>query len=912
MNGSSNLKSFFKIPVLIIFIAGPGVLNAEVLVGAHDPTVIRDTRGVYTLLTTNNLLQIRQSTDEINWKVVGNIVPSVPAWVTTALGPSVTDIWAPDARYRNGTYWVYYACSSFGTNNSVIGLATNPTLDPTAANYKWTDQGLVFQSSTANNYNAIDPASYVDLNGNVWMVFGSFWDGIKMIAIDPTTGKQLASNTKIYSLASRGGGAIEGATLIEHGNDYYLFSSWDACCQGVSSTYNVRVGRSASVTGPYVDESGVNLMSSGGTEILSAYGIYIGPGGGSALHDGRRDFYSHHYYNANQGGNAYLHNREIVWDAQGWPHLTQPYMGHHNALEAEHAQLTGVNFAQGATASNGEYINDLNTAAGRVVFHFNALAAQTYELRILYANGGGSPSTHLLTVDSNPPVTVTYPATATFGTFSQSQTVTQNVSLTEGYNMISFQQGTGQAELDRVDVLRPAGNLVPAGSADNGVSYTYQAAGNAATLSATGWTEYEYLDFKTGGFNSLSVAFTGSATGPLRFVLDSLTGSVAVTTTLSVSGPQTITVPLPASFANATGVHDVFVQFNGTGTSPLSQFQFVQSGATPTMTATRTFTPTPSATRTATPAPSATATRTPTASATQTPTKTNTVTATLTPTKTPTSVATMTSSPTFTKTPTASPTVTATATSTLTSTSTRTPSFTMTPVATASATPTSTTTKTFTETSTPSATITFTKTLTASPTASATVTLTPVFSTTPTPTGTPSASQTPTLSSTRTPTASLTATATPTASLTPTPSFTLTRTPVFTQTPSATFTPMPSATQTFSPTASVTAAITVSVTPTVGQGVPITTPIPFPNPATGPTVTISFNLRSSSPWVRVEIFTTAFRKVNEVDLSNVPAGARFVTIPLTDSHGAPLANGIYYVVVVNQQGRAIGKLLILH
>jgi hypothetical protein len=108
------------------------------------------------------------------------------------------------------------------------------------------------------------------------------------------------------------------------------------------------------------------------------------------------------------------------------------------------------------------------------------------------------------------------------------------------------------------------------------------------------------------------------------------------------------------------------------------------------------------------------------------------------------------------------------------------------------------------------------------------------------------------------------------------------------------------------------ATATLSATPTVGQGVPITTPIPFPNPATGTTVTISFNLRSSSPWVRVEIFTTAFRKVNEVDLSNVPAGTRLATIPLTDSHGSALANGVYYVVVVNQQGRAIGKLLILH
>ena len=148
----------------------------------------------------------------------------------------------------------------------------------------------------------------------------------------------MASNTTVYSLASRAA-ALLIAPLHRARNHYYLFSSWDACCQGVNSTYNVRVGRSASVTGPYLDEAGVNLMNWGGTEVLSAYGIYIGPGGGSALHDGRRDFYSHHYYNANEGGNPYLHNREIVWDSQDWPHLTQPYMGHHNGLEAEHEQL---------------------------------------------------------------------------------------------------------------------------------------------------------------------------------------------------------------------------------------------------------------------------------------------------------------------------------------------------------------------------------------------------------------------------------------------------------------------------------------------------------------------------------------------------------------------------------------------
>jgi arabinan endo-1,5-alpha-L-arabinosidase len=992
MKGRLVLSQVLKITLLVAVIANPCRLMAEVLVGAHDPTVIRDTQGVYTLLTTNNLLQIRQSTDEINWTAVGNIVPAVPAWVTTILGPTVTDIWAPDARYRNGTYWVYYACSSFGTNNSVIGLATNPTLDTAASNYKWTDQGLVFQSTTADDYNAIDPASYVDLNGNVWMLFGSFWDGIKMIAIDPTTGKQLASNPTIYSLASRGGGAIEGSTMIEHQSDYYLFTSWDACCEGVSSTYNVRVGRSASVTGPYVDESGVNLMDSGGTEVLQAYGIYIGPGGGSAIHDGRRDFYCHHYYNANENGNPYLHNREIVWDNQGWPHLTQPYMGHHNALEAEHAQLVDVNFAQTASASNGEYINNIDAADSQVIFHFNALASETYELRILYANTGTTASTHLVTVDGNPAMTVTYPPTAASGTFSLTQAVTVSAPMTEGYNMVSFKPGTGQAELDRVDVLRPAGNLVPGGSNDNGVSYTYQAAANAATLSASGWAEYEYLDFQIGGYNSLSVAFEGSCTGPLRFVLDSLTGSVAVTTTVNVTGPATIIVPLPASYTGTTGIHDVYVQYNGTGTCPLQQFQFSLSGATNTPTPTNTYTnsPTPTPTRTVTSTASTTrtntATNTPTASATPsasvTPTKTTTYTQTatntltasatpsLTPTKTTTASPSNTASPSATSTGIPSPTRTPTPTAT----STTTPTVSFTPTTAFSSTGTATGTPTSTQTSTPSMTLTFTssptltasRTSTDSPTSSGTPTLTPTGTLPPTnsPTDsmTPSATASPTLTATPssttswTPTASSTATdsMTPTASLTATPSASPTRTSTATASPSstgtetptstpirtasstatstvmATRTPTPSSTSTFTLTASpiptLTPTFTLSETSTplatgtsttAHTATPTSTPtgtggvVLFPNPATGPgPVTLQVTL-SSAGQVQISVFTTAFRKVNTMTLSNVPAGTTDVALPLTDQQGTPLANGLYYVVVRTPQGRFITKLMIL-
>ncbi|HET9869786.1 MAG TPA: hypothetical protein VFR02_04750 [bacterium] len=75
-------------------------------------------------------------------------------------------------------------------------------------------------------------------------------------------------------------------------------------------------------------------------------------------------------------------------------------------------------------------------------------------------------------------------------------------------------------------------------------------------------------------------------------------------------------------------------------------------------------------------------------------------------------------------------------------------------------------------------------------------------------------------------------------------------------------------------------------------------------------MTVDFDLRDASAWVRVEVFTTAFRKVDEVDLSNLPAGPQRVTLPLTDRHGAALANGLYYVLVLNSQGRAIGKLLV--
>ena len=103
------------------------------------------------------------------------------------------NFWAPDVIYFNGQYHLYYAVSTFGSQVSAIGLATNPTLDPNDPSYQWTDQGPVIQSTTGNSYNCIDPSVLFDASSNLWMSFGSFWNGIYLVQLDAATGLRNAT-----------------------------------------------------------------------------------------------------------------------------------------------------------------------------------------------------------------------------------------------------------------------------------------------------------------------------------------------------------------------------------------------------------------------------------------------------------------------------------------------------------------------------------------------------------------------------------------------------------------------------------------------------------------------------------------------------------------------------------------------
>lgn len=287
----------------------PGVVTGDVVV--HDPSMVRTPEGEYLLYSTHGGLEARASDDRTAFERVGSAFPSPPAW-WSEYSPE-QDPWAPDISYHNGTYWMYYAVSSFGSNHSAIGLATSGTGQPGS----WTDQGVVYATDTDDDHNAIDPNLLVD--GDDWYLsFGSFWTGIKMIRVDPATGKRLGD--EFHHLASRESTAVEAPQIVKQGDYYYLFVSFDTCCSGTDSTYNVRVGRSTSPTGPYVDADGVPMTEGGGTAVLETHDRVIGPGGQSVLRDEDGDLLVYHYYDGDDNGTPKLGLNLIDWSS-GWPVL---------------------------------------------------------------------------------------------------------------------------------------------------------------------------------------------------------------------------------------------------------------------------------------------------------------------------------------------------------------------------------------------------------------------------------------------------------------------------------------------------------------------------------------------------------------------------------------------------------------
>ena len=220
----------------------------------HDPAIYHDPVSKdYFLYCTD--AKCMRSHDMIVWETLGKAVEKPPKEAIDWTGSDA--IWAPDIVKVGDEYRLYCSNSSFGSQRSCIFLAVSDKADG-----PFIPKGVVFRSDESMPVNAIDANIIEDVrNGKQYMVYGSFWGGCHIIELDKETGfARDTSGQPGICLARRPlwtDGAIEGPYIIynEKTDYYYLFVSYAS----LRSDYNIRVGRSRNVTGPYLDHNGRNM-----------------------------------------------------------------------------------------------------------------------------------------------------------------------------------------------------------------------------------------------------------------------------------------------------------------------------------------------------------------------------------------------------------------------------------------------------------------------------------------------------------------------------------------------------------------------------------------------------------------------------------------------------------------------------
>lgn len=323
----------------------------------HDPSVIKEGEYYYCYstdvafgATVQPGIQVRKSSDLIQWTFVDWVFSGLPAmgsnFIEQSGGEPFNALWAPYIMKVGNEFRLYYSLSSAIPRLSVIGLAT-----ATSPMGPWTEKGLVVVSKddASIQTNAIDPTVVIDQAGSHWMFYGSAWDGIYKLQLNPSTGLALYGADKGVRVAQRGftgnsiNGNIEGPEVIYNAqfNKYYLFIAYD----WLQTKYNVRVGRSDSAEGPFTDFDGndINTEADHGPMIIAPYKFnghsgWQGVAHCSVFEDGTGQYYMAHQ--GRPGENSFfmdLHVRQMHWTEDGWPIVSpERYAGvSQNAITSE-------------------------------------------------------------------------------------------------------------------------------------------------------------------------------------------------------------------------------------------------------------------------------------------------------------------------------------------------------------------------------------------------------------------------------------------------------------------------------------------------------------------------------------------------------------------------------------------------
>jgi arabinan endo-1,5-alpha-L-arabinosidase len=286
--------------VLLLALTGARATALEGDIRIHDPSTLVQCDGRFYTYGTG-----------------GTCLMSADGWTWQRGATPPRRGMAPDILRVGDRYLMYVARNVGAQPRADINLVWTRSLDTNSPQCKWEEGGVVVSSDGVEDCNAIDPGLLLDsADGKLWMVYGSYFGFIRLVELDPQTGLRKDPATAPVNLAIN----CEAAILIQEDGWYYLLATHGSCCRGADSGYNIRMGRSRKVTGPYLDAEGVDMIRGGGGLFAGSGGRTIGPGhfGRIPLGAGLEKFSCHYEADLDQGGASVLDIRPLLWKG-GWP-----------------------------------------------------------------------------------------------------------------------------------------------------------------------------------------------------------------------------------------------------------------------------------------------------------------------------------------------------------------------------------------------------------------------------------------------------------------------------------------------------------------------------------------------------------------------------------------------------------------
>jgi len=285
----------------------------------HDPVMIKQGDTYYVFGTG---ISVKTSKDMINWTNAKSVFPKDAglSWWKNDIPNHDGHIWAPDIHFREGKYHLYYSVSAWMNFNSSIGYATNTTLDINDPNYKWEDHGQVISyKNGGEGVNVIDPNVFVAKDGKVWLLYGSYQLGLRMVELDPKTGMLKSEKPELITLTSHLG---EGVFLVKGPQYYYIFASRGRCCKGLESTYQIVMGRSKNIEGPYLNMEGKSWVDDHYSVFLAGDEQEPGRGHNGIFAEQDTTYMVYHAYSRSQNGQSLLNIKPLYLTEDQWPSIT--------------------------------------------------------------------------------------------------------------------------------------------------------------------------------------------------------------------------------------------------------------------------------------------------------------------------------------------------------------------------------------------------------------------------------------------------------------------------------------------------------------------------------------------------------------------------------------------------------------